>query len=91
VYQLPTEKDVDPTKSIPLALQRVFFFLQFGDKSVSTRELTQSFGWDRYDSFIQHDVQELSRVLIDKLEEKMKVSSKFLNSSPTYFSAGNRV
>ena len=27
----------------------------------------------RYDTFMQHDVQELNRVLVDKLEEKMKV------------------
>ena len=26
-----------------------------------------------YDTFMQHDVQELNRVLVDKLEEKMKV------------------
>ena len=26
----------------------------------------------RYDTFMQHDVQELNRVLVDKLEEKMK-------------------
>ena len=28
--------------------------------------------WGRYDTFMQHDVQELNRVLVDKLEEKMK-------------------
>lgn len=28
----------------------------------------------RYDTFMQHDVQELNRVLVDKLEEKMKAS-----------------
>jgi ubiquitin carboxyl-terminal hydrolase 7 len=35
-------------------------------------QLTRSFGWGAADSFLQHDVQELSRVLCDKLEEKMK-------------------
>ena len=48
--------------------------LQFGDSSVSTKDLTKSFGWDTMDSFMQHDVQELNRVLCDNLEEKMKVS-----------------
>lgn len=47
--------------------------LQFGDSSVSTKDLTKSFGWDTMDSFMQHDVQELNRVLCDNLEEKMKV------------------
>jgi ubiquitin carboxyl-terminal hydrolase 7 len=58
--------------SITLALQRLFYLLQVSDQSVSTRELTRSFGWDAYESFIQHDVQELNRVLCDTLEEKMK-------------------
>lgn len=42
---------------------------------MSTKELTKSFGWDSYDAFMQHDVQELNRVLQEKLEDKMKVSS----------------
>ena len=48
--------------------------LQFGDSSVSTKDLTKSFGWDTYDAFMQHDVQELNRVLQEKLEDKMKVA-----------------
>lgn len=47
--------------------------LQFGDEPVSTKNLTKSFGWDNYEAFMQHDVQELNRVLVEKLEEKMKV------------------
>ena len=47
--------------------------LQFGDMSVSTKDLTRSFGWDYHDAFMQHDVQELNRVLVEKLEERMKV------------------
>ena len=71
VFLLPTEKD-DPAKSIPLALQRVFFNLKYAHCAVSTKELTQSFGWDTLESFQQHDVQELNRVLTDNLEEKMR-------------------
>lgn len=47
--------------------------LQYSKTSVSTKDLTKSFGWGTYDAFMQHDVQELNRVLCDKLEEKMKV------------------
>ena len=47
--------------------------VQFHDTSVATKDLTRSFGWDANESFMQHDVQELNRVLCDKLEEKMKV------------------
>jgi ubiquitin carboxyl-terminal hydrolase 7 len=71
VYQLPTDTDV-PTKSIPLALQRIFYRLQYGNTGVGTKELTKSFGWTAVDSFTQHDVQELNRVLMDNLQGKMK-------------------
>jgi ubiquitin carboxyl-terminal hydrolase 7 len=47
--------------------------LQFGQSSVSTKDLTKSFGWDSFEAFLQHDAQELNRVLCEKLEDKMKV------------------
>ncbi|KAH7332209.1 hypothetical protein KP509_20G075300 [Ceratopteris richardii] len=56
VYDMPTMENDVPSNSIPLALQN----------------LTESFGWDMFDSFMQHDVQELNRVLCEKLEDKMK-------------------
>ena len=34
--------------------------------------MTRAVRSGRYDTFMQHDVQELNRVLVDKLEEKMK-------------------
>lgn len=76
VYLMPTE-DIPPNEknekeSIGLALQRVFYQLQTTDDAVDTQKLTQSFGWDSFESFMQHDVQEFSRVLCDNLEEKMK-------------------
>ncbi|KAL1922126.1 uncharacterized protein VTP21DRAFT_10768 [Calcarisporiella thermophila] len=71
VYQIPTELD-EPSSSVSLALQRVFYNLQFSDMPVGTLELTKSFGWDSVDSFMQHDVQEFNRVLQDNLEVKMK-------------------
>ena len=51
---------------------------------MSTKELTKSFGWDTYDAFMQHDVQELNRVLQEKLEDKMKVSSPEPNCALDY-------
>ncbi|PON44923.1 Ubiquitinyl hydrolase [Parasponia andersonii] len=73
VYHMPTTENDMPSGSIPLALQSLFYKLQYNDSSVATKELTKSFGWDTYDSFLQHDVQELNRVLCEKLEDKMKV------------------
>ncbi|KAK3162072.1 hypothetical protein QOZ80_1BG0084980 [Eleusine coracana subsp. coracana] len=72
VYHMPTTENDTPSASIPLALQSLFYKLQLSDNSVATKELTKSFGWDTYDSFMQHDVQELNRVLCEKLEDKMK-------------------
>ncbi|KAA8518418.1 hypothetical protein F0562_015892 [Nyssa sinensis] len=72
VYHMPTTENDMPSGSIPLALQSLFYKLQYNDTSVATKELTKSFGWDTYDSFMQHDVQELNRVLCEKLEDKMK-------------------
>jgi ubiquitin carboxyl-terminal hydrolase 7 len=40
-------------ESVALALQRVFFHLQHSSKSVGTKQLTKSFGWDALDAFTQ--------------------------------------
>ena len=69
VYRVPTAGD--DSLSMPLQLQRVFASLQRGAAAVSTKALTRSFGWDSHQTFMQHDVQELNRVLLDKLEERM--------------------
>jgi ubiquitin carboxyl-terminal hydrolase 7 len=75
VYKMPIDPSEVPTNSIPLALQRVFWRLQYENGAVDTKELTKSFGWDTIDSFLQHDVQELARVLCDNLETKMAKTS----------------
>lgn len=72
VYKMPIDETEKPQDSIPLALMRVFYRLQFDKGAVDTKELTKSFGWDTIDSFLQHDVQELARVLIENLEKKME-------------------
>ncbi|KAK4409143.1 Ubiquitin carboxyl-terminal hydrolase 13, partial [Sesamum angolense] len=45
------------------ALQSLFYKLQHIERSVATKDLTKSFGWDTQDAFLQHDVQEFNRVL----------------------------
>lgn len=74
VYQIPTE-DENPTNSVALALQRAFYLLQTSKEPLDTTELTKSFGWDTGDAFTQHDVQELNRILMDRLEHRMKGTS----------------
>ncbi|KAI3966512.1 hypothetical protein MKW92_038739 [Papaver armeniacum] len=73
VYKMPTTgNELVAGESIPLALQSLFYKLQYGKTSVATNELTTSFGWNTSYSFMQSDVQEFNRVLCEKLEDKMK-------------------
>ena len=60
------------TKNTKKTTKALFYRLQYARGSASTKDLTKSFGWSSYDAFMQHDVQELNRVLCEKLEEKMK-------------------
>lgn len=85
VYALPTEDSESgsptgtgasptqpPKRSITLALQRLFCKMQLSDEPIETKELTESFGWNKEQAFQQHDIQELMRLLSDYLEKKMK-------------------
>ncbi|KAL0368363.1 UNVERIFIED_CONTAM: Ubiquitin carboxyl-terminal hydrolase 12 [Sesamum calycinum] len=72
VYHMPTSLNDEPSSSIPMALQSLFYKLQHNESSVATKDLTRSFGWDTHDAFLQHDVHEFNKVLCEKLEEKMK-------------------
>ncbi|KAI3854448.1 hypothetical protein MKX03_036471, partial [Papaver bracteatum] len=72
VYHMPPTENDMPSGSIPLALHTIFDKLQYSDNNVATKELTRCFVYDMYDSLLQHDVQELNRVLSEKLEDKMK-------------------
>lgn len=72
IHAIPTSKSDDLSKSIPFALQQVFFDLQFGDDHVPTTELIVALGWD---SHVQRDAQEFVRTLIEKLDNEMKGTS----------------
>jgi ubiquitin C-terminal hydrolase len=64
--------DERPALPLLVALQNLFFRLQTSEMVVSCRELMRSFGWDTADAFMQHDAQELNRLLCDRVEEQMK-------------------
>ncbi|CAE7522789.1 UBP13 [Symbiodinium sp. CCMP2592] len=69
--------DDRPALPLLVSLQNLFYRLQTSDHAgpqgaVSCRELMRSFGWDTADAFMQHDAQELNRLLCDRLEEQMK-------------------
>ncbi|EYE98524.1 ubiquitin-specific protease UBP15 [Aspergillus ruber CBS 135680] len=95
VYQIPTETESSRANSA-WTLQRLFYSLQTSDNSVSTTELTASFGWESRQIFEQQDVQELSRKLMERLEEKMKgtpaekaLPDMFVGKTKTYISCIN--
>ncbi|MCJ1395349.1 hypothetical protein MMC18_008233 [Xylographa bjoerkii] len=95
VYQIPTENEADRTNSA-WALQRLFYQLQSSEAAVSTQELTQSFGWETKHIFEQQDVQELSRILMERMEERMKgtaaenaLAKMFVGKMKTYISCIN--
>ncbi|KAF2685136.1 ubiquitin carboxyl-terminal hydrolase 21 [Lentithecium fluviatile CBS 122367] len=95
VYQIPTDEDEIRNNSA-YALQRLFYLLQTSATAVATTDLTQSFGWDSKQIFEQQDVQELSRVLMDRLDEKMKgtdaegaLEKMFVGKMKTYISCIN--
>jgi ubiquitin carboxyl-terminal hydrolase 7 len=71
IYQIPTQNDESMTNSA-YTLQRLFYQLQTSNTAVGTMELTKSFGWETRHIFEQQDVQELSRKLMERMEEKMK-------------------
>ncbi|KAK5116257.1 hypothetical protein LTR62_008584 [Meristemomyces frigidus] len=90
VYQIPTESE-EGGDSSAYALQRLFYRLQADQSAVSTQELTRSFGWESRQIFEQQDVQELSRILMEKLEARMKgteaenaLGSMFVGKMKTY-------
>ena len=63
---------------------------------MSTQELTASFGWETKHIFEQQDVQELSRILMERLEERMKgtdaenaLAKMFVGRMKTYISCIN--
>mmetsp|Transcript_10768 Transcript_10768/g.15759 ORF Transcript_10768/g.15759 Transcript_10768/m.15759 type:complete len:1196 (+) Transcript_10768:58-3645(+) len=73
IYKIPVAHNANPCDNIPYALQRLFYVLQEKPKpKAETIELTKSFGWSSVEALMQHDVQEMARVLIDRLDEKMK-------------------
>lgn len=72
VYSFPTTGTEDPESSIPLNLQRLFCKMQLSNKAVSTKDLTKSFGWGDSEGFVQHDVHEFCRVLLDNIETKLQ-------------------
>ncbi|OBT62713.1 hypothetical protein VE03_07076 [Pseudogymnoascus sp. 23342-1-I1] len=68
VYNIPTQEGA--TTDMAWALQRLFYSLQTNDTSVTTQELTKSFGWHPIQAFQQQDVVEMLQILMSQLETR---------------------
>ncbi|XP_006819610.1 ubiquitin carboxyl-terminal hydrolase 40-like [Saccoglossus kowalevskii] len=69
-----SEKDNPQAKVrvIPIQLQRLFAQLLLLDQyTVSTTDLTDSFGWTNNEELQQHDVQELNRILFSAIDNSL--------------------
>lgn len=84
IYSIPTQNSENMDNSA-YTLQRLFYQLQTSQAAVGTNELTKSFGWETRHIFEQQDVQELSRKLMERMEEKMK-GTEFEKVLPQMFS-----
>lgn len=87
----PDKAALKRARIVALAMQRAFAHMQLETSPVSTLEVTKSFGWDSSDAFTQHDVQELNRILMDKLELAMlgspvqnRLNSLFVGAMKSY-------
>eukprot|EP00941_MAST-03F_sp_MAST-3F-sp1_P004371 g4371.t1 len=75
-WKYDRKRDGDEELCVLLQLQRLFVLLQTTTSTaISTKSLTKAFGWTAAESFRQHDVQELCRVLFDNIELGIGTSS----------------
>ena len=65
--------NLEDSSDILSALRSVFYDLERSEgAAVSSNLLTRAFGWDSLDVSVQHDAQELNRLLIDRIETRLK-------------------
>ena len=66
-------KQVPSVKKVLMELRRFFSMLSKGQQSsLSTKHLTDAFGWVSREVRVQHDAHELNRILIDAIERSLK-------------------
>jgi len=70
LYALPSHEVA--SRKVLESLQRLFARLQLVDAHwLSTGRLTEAFNWGAEEATVQHDVQELTRILLDVLEKQL--------------------
>lgn len=72
IFDIPTANEKDQQHSVPLNLQCLFYNLQNGKSTCTTKMLTTSFGWEKNEVFHQQDIEEFFKMLLTKLDDIMK-------------------
>ena len=78
IYSVDPDMQTDEPNVLS-ALQQVFFDLEANPlrtAAASSEPLTKAFGWSQIDVGIQQDVQEMNRLLIDRLEARLRPLNK---------------
>ncbi|OAX80127.1 hypothetical protein ACJ72_05544 [Emergomyces africanus] len=84
-YQLPLGDESSKNNNIFLwALQRLFYSLQSSDKTVSALELTKALGWGPQQLFMQQDVHEMARLLLDRFLNEHKLPDIYRGKINSY-------
>ncbi|EDN04649.1 predicted protein [Histoplasma mississippiense (nom. inval.)] len=84
-YQLQHDDKSDGNTFL-WALQRLFYHLQTNDQSASPLELTRALGWGPKHLFMQQDVHEMTRLLMDRFVENTTFSGIFRGKTKSYVS-----
>lgn len=75
--QLLLSGQVPAVRTIPIRLREFFAMLQASsEKSISTRELTYSFGWRGSEVQIQRDIHELHQILLAAIDRSLRMTPK---------------
>ena len=73
IFSIPTTNT--NTISLSYSLQRLFFDLTFDNTPTHTNNLRHSLGWNKDDTFIQHDIHEFNLMLSSLMERELKGTS----------------
>lgn len=75
VFQMPTLAYDDPQKSLPLALQHLFYKLKYWNTGVEMKDTVNALDWDFNGVCLQHDVLEIQHRLFGTLDKEEKARS----------------
>ena len=84
VYDIPLALCGNDEDSILWNLKRLFSDLQTSSEAVSTKALTNSFGWGEDDILVEQDTHEFMKILLSSIEDCVK-GTEFQNAIEKFF------